>query len=157
MNGAWKRRAVLALAAWWGVSLTIAPLWHRHAPEPIGGCCGPICLGPADSAPASAPYRVGVGHARPEGRHLPVQTADAGYPADAGRPSWSSTPPGRGFSDASHCPVCHFLTQGQDRGPAVYALHQFDLQWEWAALAERLPRISSFRLSHYSRGPPTCV
>lgn len=151
VNGVGRRCAVLALAAWWGVSLTFAPLLHRHAAEPgSGDLCGPICLGPVHSSPSDHSSGVGPFHAGHNGEHATHTPADAGYPG------WVSAFPNHGSLDASHCPVCHFLTQGQDRAPSAVYQHREALT-AWTVFPVAVRGFSSPRHSRYSRGPPISV
>lgn len=148
VNGAGKRLAVLALAAWWGVSLTFAPLLHRHTAEPLGGeCGGPICRGLPDSSPSSSACHVAFAHAKRSGRLMSAGTSDAKGPG-----SYSGVS-SRGHFDTAHCPVCHFLTQGQDRAPAGCWVHREALIG-WTLVLDDAPGVPSLRLSHYGRGPP---
>lgn len=151
VNGVVRRCAVLALAAWWGVSLTFAPLLHRHAAEPNSGdSCGLTCLGPVHSCPFDHSSGVGSFHVGHEGEHQTRTPADICYPG------WSSAVPGDESVDAANCPVCHFLTQGQDRAPAAVCQHREALT-AWARLPDVVRCFSPTRHSHYSRGPPACV
>ncbi|WP_460184838.1 hypothetical protein [Thermopirellula anaerolimosa] len=146
-NRMWKRYAVLALAGWWGVSLTFAPLLHRHAAEPSDNSCGPICLGEPIASSSFDPCHDVPADARHTGRGAISASADDGPPR------WASAPAGHHALDAAHCLVCHFLTQGQDRAPKGY--HVPRAAWiVWTQFPDTVPRVSSPRHSHRSRGPP---
>ncbi|MGQ9606826.1 MAG: hypothetical protein ACUVTW_11530 [Thermogutta sp.] len=138
---------MLALAAWWGVSLTFAPLLHRHAAEPGSDFCGPICLGPSDVAPSGNSSLIGPNHPRQGGVH-PTRAL-----TDVGHPGWSSAVSGHDSLHAAHCPVCHFLTQGQDRALAAVYQHR-EVLTAWTVFPDAVRNFSSAPHSHYSRGPP---
>lgn len=138
---------MLALAAWWGVSLTFAPLLHRHPAEPGGDFCGPICLEPSDVAPSVNSSGVGPFPAGHDGVHATHTPADAGYPG------WVSAFPNHGSLDDAHCPVCHFLTQGHDRTPPAVYQHR-EVLIAWTVFPDAVRDFSSPWHSHYSRGPP---